>query len=266
MSGDEPGTMVAVPTHASRPYHERDRAESFGSIAQQYDRFRPSYPEELIDDLVAIGPADVLDVGCGTGKAGRLLAERGLSVLGVEIDAQMAAIAGEHGLEVEVASFEQWLAEGRRFDLLICGQAWHWINPEIGVPKAATVLRPGGTVALFWNSSTLRGDVVAQLEGVYRYRAPALLPSGETAEPPYAADLERSRLFDKPFTRTYAWTQEYSTNEWVQMVLTHSDHLLLAPGVRDALINDVSDVIDANGGQVVADYSTYAVFAHVPSA
>ena len=45
----------------------------------------------------------------------------------------------------------------------------------------------------------------------------------DTAEPPYAMDLERSRLFDKPFTRTYTWRQEYSTHEWVQMVQTHSD-------------------------------------------
>src|SRR5581483_6684340 len=118
-----------VPSHASRPFRERDRAESFGSVARQYDRFRPSYPSELIDDLVALGPSDVLDVGCGTGKAGRLLADRGLDVLGVEIDPQMAEVARDHGLTVDVGSFEEWETAGRRFDLLVSGQAWHWVDP-----------------------------------------------------------------------------------------------------------------------------------------
>ena len=58
-------------------YADRSRAESFGSVAEQYDRYRPSYPAALIDDLVAPRPADVLDVGCGTGKAAVLLAARG---------------------------------------------------------------------------------------------------------------------------------------------------------------------------------------------
>jgi SAM-dependent methyltransferase len=83
-------------------FQRRDRAESFGQVAQEYDRYRPSYPAALIDVLAALRPHAVLDVGCGTGKAASLLVERGLSVLGVEIDPQMAAVARGHGIEVEV--------------------------------------------------------------------------------------------------------------------------------------------------------------------
>ena len=49
-------------------HHDRGRAESFGSSAERYDRYRPSYPDALIDDLARLRPATVLDVGCGTGK------------------------------------------------------------------------------------------------------------------------------------------------------------------------------------------------------
>lgn len=254
-----------MPTHASRPYNERDRAESFGGVAGAYDRYRPSYPAELIDDLVALGANDVLDVGCGTGKAARLLTARGLEVLGVEIDPQMAEVAREHGVPVEVSSFESWDPSGRRFDLLISAQAWHWVDPGVGVPKAATVLRPGGTIALFWNQGTPQGDVVEQMKGVYRYRAPDLLPVDEQDEPPYRADLERSGLFETPFTRTYAWTQEYSTDEWVELVQTHSNHVVLPAAQRAALVADLRDVLDANGGRLEVGYRTYTVFAHVPS-
>ena len=71
----------------------------------------------------------MLDVGCGTGKVARGLLARGLDVLGVELDPRMAALARAHGVEVEVAAFEDWDDRGRTFDLITFGDAWHWIDP-----------------------------------------------------------------------------------------------------------------------------------------
>src|SRR4051794_3902031 len=119
---------------------DRARAGSFGSVADQYDRFRLAYPDTLIHDLAGLRPAKVLDVGCGTGKVAVSLAERGLSVLGVEVDQRMAEVARGHGIEVEVAAFENWAAAGRTFDLITCGDAWHWIDPDHGAAKATEVL------------------------------------------------------------------------------------------------------------------------------
>ena len=86
----------------------RERARLFGQEAEAYDRSRPGYPPALIDEVVGASPAkvSVLDVGCGTGIASRLMAERGARVLGVELNAGMAAIAQRHGIPVEVAAFE----------------------------------------------------------------------------------------------------------------------------------------------------------------
>src|SRR5437868_443273 len=107
-------------------YLDRERAEIFGAIAGQYDRFRPEYPTALIDDLVALRPSTVLDIGCGTGKVAAEFVRRGLSVVGVELDPQMAAVAQAHGVSVEVATFEDWDDAGRRFDLVTAGASWHW--------------------------------------------------------------------------------------------------------------------------------------------
>jgi SAM-dependent methyltransferase len=136
-------------------YSNRDRAEAFGAVASAYDRFRPSYPDALISDLAQLAPERALDVACGTGKVAVALLACGIAVLGVEIDPKMAAVARMHGLIVEEGAFETWDDDGRRFDLITCGQGWHWIDPELGNAKAARLLNPGGTLALFWNYDRL---------------------------------------------------------------------------------------------------------------
>ena len=61
---------------------DRGRAESFGLVAEQYDRYRPSYPDGLISDLMGLNPEWTLDVACGTGKVAVPLLACGLAVLG----------------------------------------------------------------------------------------------------------------------------------------------------------------------------------------
>jgi trans-aconitate methyltransferase len=80
----------------------------FGEVAEQYDRSRPTYPDAMVDDLVAPGVTRVLDVGCGTGIAARLFVARGCRVVGVEADARMAEVARGHGIDVDVSPFETW--------------------------------------------------------------------------------------------------------------------------------------------------------------
>ena len=99
---------------ADELHRDRGRAGSFGSVAEQYDRYRPGYPVALIDDLAALRPATVLDVGCGTGKAAVALAGRGLAVLGVEPDERMAEVARGHGVEVQVTRSRTTTPRGAR--------------------------------------------------------------------------------------------------------------------------------------------------------
>jgi SAM-dependent methyltransferase len=251
------------PMHANRA-----RAESFGAVAANYDRYRPGYPEALIDDLAALRPTDVLDIACGTGKAARQLVARGLSVLGVEIDREMAAVARAHGLPVEVAGFEQWDAAGRTFDMIVCGQAWHWIDPAAGPAKAAALLRPDGVLALFWNhEDDLEPDVQELLDAVYRQYAPELLEisrqdRARREAKPYLADLKRSGVFATVETKDYVFSRRYTSEEWVGVRQTHSDHLQLEPNRRAALADALREVIDRRlAGTIRITGGTYSISA-----
>ena len=85
-------------------------------------------------------------MGCGTGQVAVELRRRTVSVLGVDPDPRMAAVAVGHG--VEVSELERWEDGGRRFDLITSGHAWHWVDLSTGADTAARVLRPAGTPRL----------------------------------------------------------------------------------------------------------------------
>jgi SAM-dependent methyltransferase len=249
---------------------DRGRAESFGARAARYDRSRPSYPAALVDELMSSLPRAVLDVGCGTGIAGRLFLRRGCRVLGVEPDARMAALARSHGLTVEIARFEDWEPAGRTFDLLVSGQAWHWVDPASGVRQAGSALRAGGQLALFWNSLTHRPDVRAALEAAYLRHAPELIsnnialgtiPTPDCAGPNHDREtIMASGLFADPAWRRYPWERTYTPEQWLDELPTHSNHNSLAPDRLAALLAASATGL-ARLGAFTVRYETRAIVA-----
>jgi SAM-dependent methyltransferase len=236
----------------------------FGEVADLYDRARPGYPPELIDHLVSLipnqgksrAPGRVLDVGCGTGKATVALAARELTGVGLEPDPAMAA-AAERNLSafgawsVVVTDFEDY--SGNRaapFDLITCAQAWHWLDPAQRFQRAASLLRPQGWLALFWNrtgddSSPLRRDV----DAVYAQLFPGLSPHGTLTigHPPAGAPAPEAG-FGRSSWRVFPWVRRYSAAEWTDLAQTHSDHRLIRPDQREVLLARVAEVIDSHGG------------------
>ena len=236
-------------------------------MADLYDRARPSYPPALVDALLAGGARVVLDVGCGTGKAGSLLAARGCVVLGVEVDARMAAVASANGLAVEVAPFERWDPAGRRFDLVISAQAWHWIEPQAGAEKAALVLAEGGSIGLFWNFGDPPAHVRERLAPIYARLAPGLenysivLDSQRTRVEETLTGIAATGRFGSVETRSFAWSQTHETSGWLDHLSTHSDHQALPPAQRERLLDAVGDAIDALGGSFAMSYEAVLVSA-----
>lgn len=245
-------------------FQDRRRAESFGSEAELYDKTRPSYPSELIAWLSTPRVGTAIDVGCGTGQVARLLDAAGWRVTGVEIDERMADVARSHGVDVVVSPFEQWEPE-RTVDLVCSGQAWHWIDPEVGYRHAAHLLRPGGRLALFWNSYGYDAATTAVFGEVVARHAPRLLldsvPFG-TSSPDHAeldaAMVRRSaQWFAEPEFLVFGHGRSLSVGQWRAELLTHSPVALLAEEVRTSLLGELGEVLaDLNQGQVRIDYET----------
>ena len=242
------------------------RALSFGAIAEEYDRVRPSYPAELVADLAALNPLTVLDVGAGTGKASELLVARGLDVLAVEADARMAAIVERKGIAVEVSPFQDWDARGRTFDLITAGQSWHWMPEPQSAQKAFSLLRPGGHLAAFWNLGMLDERTTSALDTVYAAMAPALAEgskamSEEIDEQRRHMESLRDAGFAPIELRTYPGSATYTARQWVEMIATHSNHATLPVEQRQALLRGVADAIAQLGGTVTEEQCAALILA-----
>ena len=144
--------MTRLPETAARRY-----GKVFDTIAAEYDRHRPAYPDELVDQacqIAGIGSGDhVLEVGCGSGQLTRGLAARGLHVTALEPGKSLMALA-RHNLEgagqVDFvnARFEEAPLPREHFQAVFCASAFHWVDPAVSWQKAADLLVPGGTLAL----------------------------------------------------------------------------------------------------------------------
>ena len=130
-----------------------DRRLSFGGTADVYDRYRPGYPAAAVRWLVGRpAPSRVLDLGAGTGRLARALADLGHDVLAVEPDEGMRAVARE-ALPGRTAAgtAEDIPAADGSFDAVVAGQAFHWFDPARALPEIARVLRADGHLGVIWN-------------------------------------------------------------------------------------------------------------------
>jgi len=137
-----------------------DADRRWQGAADDYARFRPGYPDALVDWVLAeaaVRPGErVADVGCGTGIFTRRLAARGLAVVGVDPSRDMLARAhAEGGAQYLRASASASGLAGASVALVTVAQAFHWFPLDEALAELARVLRPGGHVAAVWN---LRGQ------------------------------------------------------------------------------------------------------------
>lgn len=267
--------MTTIPPEGFSPgesHRARQIAESFGKEAERYQRTRPTYPKAMVDAILgATAGREVLDVGIGTGISARPFHEEGCHVVGVEPDGRMGEYARRSGLEVEIATFEDWDPAGRTFDLVIAGQTWHWVDPVLGPSKAAGVLRQGGRLALFWNIMLFPQEFGEKFSAVYRHVLPEFpffqngMPGGvgsyATLMDTAVEGIRRSGRFGEPERWQFDWERPYTREEWLEQVPTFGGHGQIPPAKLADLLAGIGGVIDAAGGSFTLGYSAVVVTA-----
>lgn len=250
------------------------RRLAFGEVAELYEQVRPAYPQELVEQVVNYAQLEtgdrILDVGAGTGKATRQFAATGHPIVALEPSPEMAAVGrascrGWPAVAVVQAEFERWTAPATAFKLVISAQAWHWIDPAVRYAKARAALKPGGALAVFWSHpdwpSAALGPVLDQ---AYHDAAPDFAPTGPMHPgtrqgdliPDWEAEIAPVSGFEQPEVRSFAWRQSYDAEQYVRLLSTHSDHIVLDPQVRTRLFDRVANAIAAHGEVLEFRYVT----------
>jgi len=141
------------------PTHER-----FSSRVENYARYRPGYPAEIVATLRSAcgltANSIIADIGSGTGKLSQLFLNNGNQVFGVEPNLKMrlaaekllADFARFHSVEGSAEAIP--LADGA-VDYVVAGQAFHWFDQAAARKEFVRVLRPNGWTALIWNERKL---------------------------------------------------------------------------------------------------------------
>jgi SAM-dependent methyltransferase len=215
---------------------------AFAEVAGPYERARPGYPEAAVRWLAGDEPRDVVDLGAGTGKLTRSLVALGHRVTAVEPLAEMRAEleAAVHGARALVGSAEAIPLPDDAADVVTCAQSFHWFDHAVALPEIARVLRPGGHLALVWNSRDDRDPWTARLSEI--------IGSETVREADVLPVLEESGLFGPVETAQFGFGQMLDREALLDLVLSRSHCAKLPPSDRKPVLEAVGNLYDETAG------------------
>ncbi|MER7024146.1 methyltransferase domain-containing protein [Streptomyces ramulosus] len=219
------------------------RSQAFDAAAAHYAESRPSYPPALLDFVAAclgrpLAGARVADVGAGTGIATALLREHGAEVIAVEPGAAMAAQLRRALPDVPLVRGDGNalpLADAS-CDLVTYAQSWQWTDTARSVPEARRVVRAGGALAVWWNTTAFGVPWLrAQHERIARHCgvAPRPVTRPDDAQAIRLAGLTGLRVA----RRLLPWGRAVPLGTHLANVGSRSALLVLEPAARRAFLD-----------------------------
>jgi SAM-dependent methyltransferase len=213
--------------------------QAFGLDPRGYHAARPAYPDwvfEILCDRCGLArDTATFEIGAGTGTATHRLLELGANpLIAIEPDDRLATFLRENipdgALAVSVSPFEDVILQEASFDLGVSATAFHWLDEGEALTKVATLLRPGGWWAMFWNvfGDPNRADPFH--EATKTLLAGPTSPSEGSGLRPFALDaearlaaLEHTKSFENLEHRTSAWSLSLDADQTVALYATYSN-------------------------------------------
>jgi len=253
----------------------------FDEITALYEKIRPSYPTELFADILAYlgsnNPVKALEIGAGTGKATEPMLAAGAEVTAIEVGMQMSdylrqKLSAYPKFKVITAPFEEAIIPEIGYDLIYAANAFHWIDAQIGCPKAYQLLRSHGVLALFrYNGIPQDGDpLYEEIQQAYQLYycshygnsgrpTPDVYGTPEQIKHRFGCDELETYGFTNVTTKLYPWQTTYTTPEYLELLNTFSDHRQLPEANRQALHTAIFNAITRFGGSIVTK-DTYQLY------
>jgi len=269
---------------------ERERRTHFDEIADEYDKIRWDYPDELFYDAIDYSNKNIkqkdkkaVEIGAGTGKATAPFLENGYDVTAVEMGTNMTAFLVEKykrfsNFRVITSTFEDAALNENSYDLVYAASAFHWVDAEVGCPKVHKLLNNGGAFILFrcnWNSHD-NEELAKDLKVVYEKYYYTYYKTDERDDKPTKHTLETLQKPEAIFKgfrfermenygfkdvtmKIYDKMHTYDTDSYIRLLDTFSDHRALPRDNRGALYAGVNETIEIHGG-LIQTHNTYQLY------
>ena len=234
---------------------------TFNSVCAEYDKWRPTYVDELyrdIFDAVKINSeSNVLEIGIGTGQATLPILKTGCRLTAVELGDKMAEYArGKFrsftNFSIINTSFENYESPANSFDLIYSATAFHWIDEKTGYTKVFDMLKNGGVFARFANHPDVykNGDN-AEFAAIYA----KYLPSSSAHEftendAKETADIALKYGFTDISYKLYDRIRTFTADEYVRLLNTYSDHIAMDENAKHCFHEEIRQTIKNNGGMI----------------
>jgi SAM-dependent methyltransferase len=219
-----------------------ERARSFGSVADEYERARPDYPVDGVAWLAGTEPRRVVDLGAGTGKLTRQLIALGHEVVAVEPSLEMLGrlLAAVPQAEALSGTAESIPLPDAAADVVVAAQAFHWFDAPVALAEIARVLRPGGRLGLIWNTRDESVAWVAELS-----RAIEAEPDAKDDDDFPGNVIDSSGLYDPLERATFPHAHHVDRDSLLDLVRSRSYVATLGDDERAAVLAEVVRLYEA---------------------
>lgn len=247
----------------------------YSSVAEEYEKIRPEYPHELMDTLISVTRINrksrLLEIGAGTGKATKPIAQKGYNIDCIEIAPKMAEIlknkCNDLDVSVIIDNFETWNnIKGHTYDLIYSAQAFHWIDEKIKYEKCNRLLNNNGQMGLLWYFSVISQESLNVVNTIFNKYNTGYAYSGIDDCYKYF-DRERNKLESTEYFKN---VKEYifeglntvqDANVFIKRFNTTSAFASLDEQTKIRVNNELYEAINLNGGNINSKlmYALYIV-------
>ena len=236
----------------------------FNEDEKNYDKYRPEYPAEMIQDIIEFSSlqtnSKALEIGIGTGQATAPILDTHCSVIAIELGNNLSVFVADKyksydNFKVMNADFMTLPVSENTFDLIYCATAFHWLPADDAFQKVLKSLKPQGVIALFWNhpfpnrKEDMSNLVNMNIYGKYR-------PSNKPMIEFSIADCKKhiSKLKEHGFEniqcKLYTRVRKLTTDSYINLLNTYSDHRALPIDIKENFEKDMKMELDKIGGYI----------------
>ncbi|MDE6412660.1 MAG: class I SAM-dependent methyltransferase [Eubacterium sp.] len=236
----------------------------FNEDVINYDNIRPAYVDELYKDIFSYAQIDnkssILEIGIGTGQATLPFLKKGCNITAIELGNNLAEYAKNKfsaykNINIINKDFMNVLLQSNQFDFVYSATAFHWLPQEQAFNKIKEILKPNGTIALFWNHpfpNRLDDESNIASKAIYDKYRPTDKPITEFSEKDLLKYEKALELYGFTDIRSYMYrrTRTLSTDEYIALINTYSDHRALPADIKYSFETEMKNAINNIGGKI----------------